>query len=369
MAVDRLLPTSSTPGPIDGSAYIDAVAEETGALWDRAVVALTGIGGTANDVTATCDPALIGSAKAGMIFTFIAALTNTTAMTLVIGTTPARPLTNDAGAALAPGQIVAGRQYVVLAGAASYRILASSNIQKVTDYQKITVTGPWNKPAGTPDDALVTVEGWAAGAGGGASATRGGGGGGGAYGRKIFRAGDLPASVACTVGTSAPGSAGGSTSFGAYLVIPGGGAGAGSGSANIVNGGGGGGDPLGAGAVGTTVAGGAAGGTSSTPGSWKAAPVTSGTIPSDASDAQGEGGAGGGLGDGTTYTFTRAGNGGRAVWGGGGGGGKGAVNGTGGTSVHGGNGGNSGAAGAIPGGGGGANAPGGRGELRIWTIG
>lgn len=373
MSVDRQLPNSLTASPVTGDSYMDKVAEEVSALWDVAAVALNSVGGTANAITATCIPALTGNAKAGMVFTLIPAADNTAAATLVVGGTPARAIVNDAGVALGAGQLKAGTQYLLVAGTADYRVIGSSNIQKVTAYQVFTANGTWNKPAGTPDDALVVVEGWGAGGPGGANATQGAGGGGGSYGYRVFRAGDLTASVAVVVGTSTLGSPGGNTSFGAYLVIPGGGAGSSNGTSNEMPGGGGGGSPSGQGGSGSISGGGTVANRDAGVGGWEPLPSSNGSIVADGENGIANGGGGGGVGDGdlTPPHRPRGGNGGKATYGGAGGGGykRSGTPGSGGASVFGGNGGNPGAAGQIPGGGGGGNAVGGRGELRIRVIG
>jgi len=81
MALDRLLPVSTTPGAVTGDSYMDAVQEEVTGLWDRSVITLTGVSGT-NTITATVTPALTAGLVSGMMFILIPAATNTTAVTL-----------------------------------------------------------------------------------------------------------------------------------------------------------------------------------------------------------------------------------------------------------------------------------------------
>ncbi len=265
-------------------------------------------------------------------------------------------------------------------------IATKQYVDNRTARQVFTSSGTWTKPAGLNPEALVLVEAWGGGAGGGrgnnggSAGSGGGGGGGGGYNYRVFRAGDLPASVPVTIGAGgakAPatverGSPGGDTSFGALLTAFGGGEGNGSSGNNGVGGGGGG--QLSAG-LGGVAAGGLAG-----------APTPTGNSAGGAMLQNGEPGlfSGGGGGGGSQTGGTNSGGGGRSLYGGGGGGGGngGPAGGDGGLSVFGGRGGNSvagvnGEDGVAPGGAG-AGAPraagclagdGARGECRVRIIG
>lgn len=196
------------------------------------------------------------------------------------------------------------------------------------DYQAFTASGTWTKPAGVSANALVFAMIWGAGAGGATSI----GGGGGACQIAFWRAGQLAATEAVTVGSGgAAGAVGGNSSFNGAVGY-GGGKGA--------NG----------------VGGGAGGGWLSTGGLFSGA----GAYPTDTAP----GGAGSFGGGGGGYGSLAPG---ASVFGGGGGSG---LSGTlGGTSVFGGAGGSNGVAATAPGGGGYISTAGARGEVRVWTIG
>lgn len=374
MTVTRTLPTSASTPPLTGPAYMDAVADSVGGLWDTSSLRLTSIGGTADAITATCSPSLVAGIVDGMKFELIPAADNTGPVTLSLNGASAVDVVDDDGGALAAGQLVAGRIHVLLAEAGALRVLGSSTVAKVADFQVFDAGGTWTKPLGTPDDALVIVEAW--GAGGGGSDNTGtnsaaSGGGGGQYATRIMRAGDLAATVAVTVPAGgAAGSPGSPASFGAHVVANGGGAGAGvSTNTNRVASGGGGGGHFGAGGNGSassldaTAEPGAAGDTSA--GAGGRATTGSPYVLTRGGDGFFGGGGGGSSARSGSTSYGEVG--GRSVYGGAGGSGRHASGNA--ASVYGGNGGAASSPGAPRGGGGGYNAAGGRGEVRVYVIG
>jgi len=101
------LPVSSTPGAVSGNSYMDAVQEEVTGLWNCSRILLTGVGGSANAITASVVPALVGGTLIdGMSFTLKAINTNTGPVTL-----NTFPIVDGMGSALKAGAIVNGGVY------------------------------------------------------------------------------------------------------------------------------------------------------------------------------------------------------------------------------------------------------------------
>jgi len=110
MALDRLLPVSTTPGAVDGDAYMDAVQEEVTGLWDRSTITLTAVAGT-NTITATATPALTGALGGSMNFILKPAATNTGAVTLNINASGAVAVVDAEGTALTAGALRINANY------------------------------------------------------------------------------------------------------------------------------------------------------------------------------------------------------------------------------------------------------------------
>jgi hypothetical protein len=325
-------------------AFADNVAGHITTLYNASALRLTSVGGT-NDITATVDPVLSAAGLvAGMKFSFLAAATNTDAVTLAINGGSPIAVLDASGLQLPAGTITSGMLVQVEYTGSDYRVTSGAggaNGGSRYAFWQFDESGTWTKPDWLADDALVFTRLWAGG-GGGSSASNGCGGGGGAYTEGWFRAGALASSITVTIGAGgavgATGGTGGNTSFGALLTAYGG-----AGGSGTLGGGGGGAFAAGAGRIG---------------GRWDGGDGATDTI--NAADGGQRGGGGGG---GPAVTSNRH-FGGWSEYGGGGGGGR-NTGGIGGTSKFGGNGGNSGVAGAIPSGGGGRNAPGARGRMII----
>lgn len=326
----------------------DQYARHIKTLYDVAAFPLTDIGGTADDVTATLDPALdSGGLVDGMKFTLTWDADNTGPMTLALNGGAAVDVLQADGSAMIADAAKAGTRVLVEYIGGDFRLIGGGAGAGSVDpyYTAITASGTWNKPAGFPDDAIVEIEGWGGGGGGGRTDSASGGGPGGGAGYKKYRGlyKDIPSSLSIVIGAGGNGAlsgvgqngtVGGNTTVGSLLTAYGGGPGSGTD----------------AGQGGTEFA---AGGASSTQGA----------------DAASHWSGGGGGQNG----------GGKAVYGGGGGGGNGTptpgislFGGTGGTGSSGGS--SAAGSGNAPGGGGGGartgNAGNGaRGEVRIWIFG
>lgn len=310
---------STTLGDISGDDYMDQIADLLERLFGYATIPLASIGGTGDAITAAMPAGETATALTEAArFSLLCAAANSGPVTLNVASTGDVPVLSADGAALTGSELSAGHILVVEYRGSDFYIVSDlpggGAGASPFNWQEFTSSGTWPKPAGLNDDTPVRVRAWGAGGGGGASGTEKGGGGGGAFVEAVFRLGDLPSSVAVTIGAGgAAGSAGAATSFGALLTAAGG-------------------------AAGSDGAGGAAG---------KAMAGVSAPL--------WDGGAGSGTAGGAS-----------AVHGGAGGGKEGLSTAPGGASLFGGNGGAGGAAGQAPGGGGGGEAAGARGEL--WVI-
>lgn len=377
--------SADVPWPNTGmpEGFGDQYARHIKTLYDVAAFPLSAIGGTANDVTATLDPALdSGGLVDGMKFTLTWAVNNTGPMTLRLNGGAAIDVLQADGSAMISGAAKAGTRVLLEYIGGDFRLIGGGSSgggggggSPAPYYQTITASATWTKPVGYDDNAIVEIEAIGGGGGGGrvSSTNSAGGGGGGGYSCRKMRYADVPASVAVVIGaggsglaTNGNGGNGGNTTFGALLTGYGG-----EGGTSSAAGGGGGGELM-------------AGGQSFGPGSPGAigggysTPSVSADISNWAKTLWGGGGGGLGVsGAGTVDT-----QGGPAVFGGGGGGGtstSGAAMG-GGQSLFGGSGGNGSngttpaTAGSAPGGGGGAgrsnaSGAGARGEVRIRIYG
>ncbi len=333
-----------------------------------------------------------------------------------VALTPGSATAIAAGPTGSPTFTVTQSGVVTMSGA----IITGSNVGNL---QIFTANGIWTKPAGASLVVVVVIAGGGGGGGGQNAGSFGGGtgGGGGAVIQKVFKASDLSATVAITIGAGgAAGAVGGdasggaTSSFGSYISAYGGNGGI-RGQGGTYSGGGGGGW-AGAGQLGQVGASSLGGSTAITAGSNGLSGQGAGSaVTSDGKSAEWGGGSGGGQGTpgpaGGSSLFGAPGGGSGATTpgpggaggniqsysaGGGGAGGAGGVGGSGnggagtagtngdigtggggggsgGTSGTGGAGGAGGVPGAGGGGGGGGNlgavgADGARGEIRIYSV-
>lgn len=341
-----------TPPPLSGVDFLTEYHSGMRGLFDAASFPLTGVGGTANDLTASLAWDLDAGLTDGMKFSLTWAADNTGPMTISINGAGPVDILDASGGALSANMVRSGVRAALEFIGGALRVIsgADTDDNQRRFYWQFTASGTWVKPANLPDDAMVLIEAWGGGGGGGNSAvnpTANGGGGGGGYASIRVRAADLPSSVAVAVAAGgAVATAGGDSTFGAVLIAYGGGRGGNSNGA-AGGGGGGGGGTAGAGGGGANAT--AEPGLNGSPGILGGA---GGGGPDEPAWPEGGGGGGRGVQGGAAYL-------------GGGGGGSGAT-GLGGISLRAGAGGAAGVAGVAPAGGGGRAAPGARGEVRVW---
>lgn len=107
---DRTFPNTDIVGPPgpSGSDYADKVAAEGQALWDRIINVLGNIGGSANAITADCDPPLVASYQHGQQFWLVPTANNTGPATLNVDGRGAVDLVAFDGSPLEADDLVAG---------------------------------------------------------------------------------------------------------------------------------------------------------------------------------------------------------------------------------------------------------------------
>ncbi|GEM_PF-3625065 len=125
------------PSPAEGTAALavnkydeaDLVSNSVKALWDRSICLLTNVGGTNNEITARCDPAVTALAET-MSFLIVPALGNTGPAELTIydknGLNPIGPFAVKTGNGndLIAGQFNTGTLYMLAHFSGELRILA-----------------------------------------------------------------------------------------------------------------------------------------------------------------------------------------------------------------------------------------------------
>lgn len=107
---DRTIPNTDTVGPPgpSGGAFADKVAAEVQRIWDLVPNMLVNIGGSADAITAKCDPPLISSYIHGQRFWLIPAANNTGPVTIDIDQRGQVDVVSYNGQQLQAGDLVAG---------------------------------------------------------------------------------------------------------------------------------------------------------------------------------------------------------------------------------------------------------------------
>lgn len=150
MALDRLIPNSSTPGTISGDDFMDAVQEEISGLWNRSICTLTDVGGASNAITATLAPALTTGLSDGMAFWLKPGATNSASVTIAINGATAVAITDIAGDPLLGGELITGRKYLLVADGGDLRIVAGGASDSARlQVKRWTASGTFSNVVGT----------------------------------------------------------------------------------------------------------------------------------------------------------------------------------------------------------------------------
>lgn len=236
-AVPNGAPEGWAPSSVNdwGREVMAAVKRE----WSRSHATVTS-GGSPNAQTLSygVNPAALAQ---GQTYSFIAGFTNTAAMTLQVGSLPAKAV-QLGGSALTGGEIVAGQPAMLLYDGTTYQILALPGHLRggLVGVQVFAVPGTYTyTPTAGTNSVVVEVQGDGGGSGGTpvtgvGQASMGGPGGGGAYAKGRLTGGFSGATIVVGPGGSAasaganPGGAGSGSAFGSIAAGGGGGGSAGS---------------------------------------------------------------------------------------------------------------------------------------------
>lgn len=230
---DRKITRSTDPN-INGADWMDELADKIGMLFDNMTLVPTSIINSGNDYTMTLDPILDGDVKQGMGFYIQPNAANTNPVRLRYGTEPYYDVVKSTGDPLGSGEWSPALVYFVVFIGGQFRILSAALAGGTSAVQLAeyiyTTNDTWTK-GGIDPKSWVLIEAWGGGGGGGGWATGStntSGGGGGRYSFALFRAADLPATVAITIGgggagvTNGVAGTGGTTSAGSFVVAEGG---------------------------------------------------------------------------------------------------------------------------------------------------
>ena len=233
MALSRTL-----PNPADGGVMFGHIQEQLAALFARAPLVPTSITNTGNDYTIVVDPVLNAGLINGMSFWINPNVTNTGAARLRVTTAGTYyDLTDMQGNPLVDNAFDAAGWYLVTFLGGSFLCVNLNDISGYSPPDNITFTAsatldllPY-KSAKSPETLITIVVVGAGGSGARDNNTSMGGGQGGRVVMASFLLGELPDTIGITigaggvsrlVGSSGSGYAGGTTSFGSIISIPGG---------------------------------------------------------------------------------------------------------------------------------------------------
>lgn len=128
MAALRKTPTSTNGGSDVGTTYTQAVDTEIEALWVSSAVWLTSVAGTANAITASSDPGVVGPIAAyarPMCFWLVPVSTNTSTVTINIDGIGTVAVVDKDGTGLASGALIASRLHLIVWDGTQCRVWSS----------------------------------------------------------------------------------------------------------------------------------------------------------------------------------------------------------------------------------------------------
>lgn len=212
-----------------GNAVVRTDYAAAGQVQDSSLQWLTSIAGT-DTITASITPSP-AAYTAGQTFRFVAAATNTGAVTLNVNGLGAKAITKDGTAALTAGELRSGAVMEVVYDGTQFQT-AGTSLGRLLNIQTFTANGTYTPTPGMQTCVIYCQGG--GGAGGGTTATDathvslGAPGNTGSFAAGRFTAATIGASQAVTVGAggtpvlSGIGGNGGSSSVGAVIIAPGG---------------------------------------------------------------------------------------------------------------------------------------------------
>lgn len=204
-----------------GNASAQACYGSVTDIQNGSLITLTGVAGS-DTITGTA-PFTVAAYATGQSFRFVAAGSNTGAVTINVSSLGAKAITKEGTNPLSPGDISLGQVVEITYDGTRFQMIgARSSATVVVAMQAFTTSGTYTPTSGTSYIVVHMVGGGAGGAQLAAGSAGGAGGSAGEYATGVFSAASIGASQVVTIGAGgAANSAGGNTSLGALLIANG----------------------------------------------------------------------------------------------------------------------------------------------------